>query len=161
MLRVSQLLLFLLLFVCLLACIFVFAISVQYDHEEMKLDSDYLFEMAKCDPKFSTIIMELSHEVARQAVIDAFNFLCTVNEPGRIQTHHLNTASYMVVFLLQHLLVRYLTKKMMNLMTTEGFILNCNKIPYTYLRSYLDNQTHFSLKEAITRHHSALRATIR
>ena len=126
----------------------------------MKLDCDYLFEMAKRDPYFSTIMMKLSHQDTRQAVIDAFNFLCTANEPGT-QDYHLNTASYMVIFLLQHLLVRHLTKKMMNLMTTEGFILNCNKIPYTYLRNYLDTQTHFSLKEAITRHHSTLRATIR
>lgn len=138
-----------------------FSPCLQYDHKEMVIDSIYIFDLAMHDPHFSNTIAEISHRDARQAVIHAFNFLCKANGPEKSQAYHLNTTGYMVIFLLQHLLVRLLTKKMMNLMTTEGFILNCNKIPYTYLENYLDNQTHFSLKEAITNYHRALTATIR
>lgn len=128
----------------------------------MKIDSNYIFELAKHnDPHFSNAIAELSHEGARKAVINAFNFLCKANIPDKSQAYHLNTEGYLVIFLLQHLLVRLLTKRMMNLMTTEGFILNHNKIPLTYLENYLENQTHFSLKEAITNYYAALKATIR
>ena len=96
-----------------------------------------------------------------QAVTEAFNLLHSApghqGEGGQLD---LTPEGCLVVSLLQQVLVRLLTKRLMNLMTTEAVVLNRNKIPYTYLEHYLSNQAHFSLKEAIKNYHGAFKATI-
>ena len=123
------------------------------------MDSYHVLQLAKHDPNFNDVTQGLTHKEAKQAVIDAFNFLYTASDPKEeeFQTNLNTKAGFLVLFLLQHLLVRLLTKKLMNLMTTEALILNCDKIPSTYLENYLENQSHFSLKKAITNFHIALK----
>jgi hypothetical protein len=128
----------------------------------MEMDGNHVFNLAMYDAHFNDTIEDLTHSKAKQAVIDAFEFLYTADGPNKEGWRaYLSTEGYLVVFLLQHLLVRFLTKKIMNLMTTEALILNCSKVPYTYLENYLENQSHFSLKEAITNCHASLKATIK
>ena len=55
----------------------------------------------------------------------------------------------LVVQLLQQWLVRHLTKRMMQLMTSEAFTEHRSKIPSSYLENYLACQAHFSLKNLI------------
>ena len=124
------------------------------------MDSYHVFDLAMCE--FSDDIQELRVEDAKQAIIDAFEFLYTSRGPDKEGWQaYLNNRGYLVVFLLQHLLVRLFTKTIMNLMTTEALILNCSKIPQNYLENYLENQFHFSLKEAISSYHAALKATVK
>ena len=59
--------------------------------------------------------------------------------------------------LLQQWLVRYLCKRLMQLMTSEAFILYQNVLPSSYLENYLAFQSHFSLKELILKYHHALK----
>ena len=128
----------------------------------MEMDSSHIFSLAMCDSRFEGILKKLTHEDVKQAVIDAFDFLYIAHSPDEEEWQaYLSTRGCMVIFLLQHLFVRLLTKKLMNLMTAEALILNCDKIPSTYLENYLENQSHFSLKEAITSYHTALEATIK
>lgn len=125
------------------------------------MDTAHVFNLIVCDPKFEGLLQNLTHQEAMQAVAEAFNLLHSAPAPqeegGQLD---LTPEGCMVVSLLQQILVRLLTKKLMNLMTTEAIILNRNKIPYSYLDNYLSNQAHFSLKEAITNYHTALKATI-
>lgn len=124
------------------------------------MDSNHVFNLAKYD--FNDVIRDLTHRDAKQAVIDAFKFLYTSHGPDKEGWQaYLSKKGYMVVFLLQHLLVRLFTKRLMNLMTTEALIMNCSKIPSSYLENYLENQSHFSLKETISSYHSTLKATIK
>ena len=62
----------------------------------------------------------------------------------------------LVLALLQQWLVRYLCKRLMQLMTSEAFILNRNVLPSSYLENYISFQTHFSLKKLILKYHQAL-----
>ena len=125
------------------------------------MDTAHVFSLIRCDPKFEGLLQNLTHQEAMQAVSEAFNLLHTAPGPqeegGQLD---LTPEGCMVVSLLQQVLVRMLTKKLMNLMTTEAVILNRNKIPYSYLENYLSKQAHFSLKEAIANYHRALQATI-
>ena len=96
------------------------------------------------------------------AVTEAFNLLHVAPGPQEEEGQlDLTPEGCMVVSLLQQVLVRLLTKRLMNLMTTEAVVLNRNKIPYSYLEHYLRNQAHFSLKEAITNYHNAHKVTMR
>lgn len=141
-------------------CSFIVDCFLQYLHQEMEMDSNHVFNLAMY--QFNNVISDLTHEDAKQAVIDAFDFLYTAHGPDREGWQaYLSNKGYMAVFLLQHLLVRFLTKAVMNLMTTEALIMNCSKIPYTYLKNYLENQYHFSLKDVISSHHVAVKATIK
>lgn len=131
---------------------------MQYCPQEMEKDSKYIFDLAtKTDLHFNQIKQSLTHSGAKNAVIAAFNFLYTSNGPNKEGWQaYLNSTGYLVISLLQHLLVRLLTKKMMNLMMTEALILKCSKIPYTYLENYLESQFHFCFKEVIANYHKAL-----
>ena len=129
--------------------------------DELRMDTAHIFNLIMCDPKYEGLLQTLTHHDAMQAVTEALNLLHVAPGPheegGQLD---LTPEGCMVVSLLQQLLVRLLTKRMMNLMTTEAVILNRNKVPYSYLEHYLSNQAHFSLKEAITNYHNALKATI-
>ena len=61
-----------------------------------------------------------------------------------------------MVVVLQQWLVRHLTKRMMQLMTSEAFTEHRSKIPSSYLENYLAFQTHFSLNNLIRKYLSGL-----
>lgn len=137
------------------------SLCTQYPMYELKQDAAHVFSLIVCDPKFEGLLQNLTHQDAMQAVAEAFNLLHTASGPHEEGGHlDLTPEGCMVVSILQQVLVRLLTKRLMNLMTTEAVILNRNKIPYTYLEHYLSNQAHFSLKEVIRNYHGAVRATI-
>ena len=46
-------------------------------------------------------------------------------------------------------LVQFLVKKVIQLLTPEGLVINHLKIPQNFVYSYLKTQEHFSLKELI------------
>ena len=72
-------------------------------------------------------------------------------------TTQLSPKGCLVVALLQQWLVRYLCKRLMQLMTSEAFILYQNTLPSSYLENYISFQAHFSLKELILKYHQALK----
>lgn len=118
------------------------------------MDAEHIINLIASDPKYLSLLQNLTHLKAIQAVTEAFNLLYSAPGPNEKGTHlDLTPEGCMVVSLLQQLLVRLLTKKLMNLMTTEAVILNRNKIPYSYMEIYLSCHSHFSLKEAISNLH--------
>lgn len=137
-------------------------LSLQYPMSEQMSDAAHVLYLISNDPKFDGLLQNLTHVDAMQAVAEGFNLLYSAPAPD----HHdegaqldLTPEGCMVIALLQQMLVQLLTKRLMNLMTTEAVILNRNKIPYPYLEHYLNNQAHFSLKETINNYHGALKAT--
>ncbi len=140
-----------------------YIIYLQYCFGEMEIDAERVFSIIGSDSKFEGILDNLTQQDAHYAVVEAFNVLLTANEPS-FKSQELTTLSSgacMVVSLLQQLLVRLFTKRLMLLMTTEAVILNRNKIPSTYMENYLCYQAHFSLKKNITNCHSALKNTLK
>ena len=59
--------------------------------------------------------------------------------------------------LLQQWLVRYLCKRLMQLMTSEAFILYRNVLPSSYLENYISFQAHFSLQKLILKYYLDLK----
>lgn len=59
------------------------------------------------------------------------------------------TDSCLVISVLQQWLVRYLCKRLMQLMTPEALAIHHHHIPTSYCVNYLLHQVHFSLKELI------------
>ena len=134
---------------------------LQYPLHELRMDTQHVFSLIVCDPEFEGLLKTLTHQEAMNAVVEAINLLYTAPGPqeegGQLD---LTPEGCMVVSFLQQVLIRLLTKRLMQLMTTEAIILHRNKIPFSYLGNYLGNQAHFSLKEAVTNYHAALKATI-
>ncbi len=166
--RYSEILLQMLvcLYMCVLLnlqsnCINIF--YLQYCFGEMEIDAECVFNIVGSDSKFEGILHNLTQQDAHCAVVEAFNILLTASEPTSKSPEltTLTSGACMVISLLQQLLVRIFTKRLMLLMTTEAVILNRNKIPSTYLENYLCYQAHFSLKKNITNFHSALKNTIK
>ena len=113
-----------------------------------------MFDIVARDTEFNGLLQNMKIREAGKAVVEAFNVLHSDTQlKGQV---NLTSMGCLVVSLLQQLLVRLLTKKLMNLMTAEAVILHRNKIPHSYLRNYLNCQVHFSLKEVITKYHTAL-----
>ncbi len=129
----------------------------------MEIDAECVFSIIECDSIFESVLHNLTQRNAHYAVVEAFNVLLTAREPSFMSQDltTLTSGACMVVSLLQQLLVRLFTKRLMLLMTTEAVILNRNKIPSTYMENYLCYQTHFSLKKNIISCHSALKNTLK
>ncbi len=136
--------------------------ALQYPKSEMEMDAAHVFNLIVPNPKFEGLLRNLRHSEAMQAVTDAFNLLHSAPgsqvKGGRLD---LPPSGCMVIALLQQVLVRLFTKKLINLMTTEAIILNRNTVPHSYLEHYLANQAHFDLKEVIDNYHTAFKATIK
>jgi hypothetical protein len=81
------------------------------------------------------------------AVHRAINALHSKKEKQRISPQ-----GCLVVQVLLQWLVRYLIKRMMQLMTVEGFVEHSHGIPLSYLKIYLAHQAHFSLKNLIQKY---------
>ncbi len=129
----------------------------------MEIDAEHVFSVIRSDSKLEGVLHNLTQRDTHYAVVEAFNVLLTASEPSSKSQDlaALNSGACIVVSLLQQLLVRLFTKRLMMLMTTEAVILNRKKIPPTYLENYLCYQAHFSLKKIITNCHSALKNTLK
>lgn len=126
------------------------------------MDSEHVFHLIKCDAKFEGLLKNFTHQDAALAVIEAFNLLHTAPGPKKDGRYlDLTPDGCMVVSLIQQLLIRLLTRRLMNLMSAEAIVLNRNKIPYSYLKNYLRDQAHFSLKKTVRGYHVALTETLR
>ena len=55
--------------------------SLQYTVDELRLDTDSLFELVLSDPEFEGLLPNLSHYGAMQAVAEAMNVLHTAPAP--------------------------------------------------------------------------------
>ena len=105
---------------------------------------------------FEGLVSNLRHRKATLLVSEAMNTLDALRKPQDCEQHHLSSDVCMVIAVLQQWLVRYLCKKLMQLMTPEALILHRNKIPSSYLTHYLKHQSHFSLKQLISNQYNTL-----
>lgn len=118
-----------------------------------------VFDLVLQDPKFKGLMQDFNHQIAAQAIPEAFNVLHSDVAPD--QGGHLDVSpeGCLMIALLQQWLVRHLCKRLMQLMTSEALILHRNKIPFSYMKNYLNFQTHFSLEYLIETYHEASQST--
>lgn len=114
---------------------------------ELKKDTDHVFSLIGKNHK----IDGMTHEDVMQAIMNTFNSL--YSEDGFFYQRK----NSMVISIMHQLLVQILIKRLINLMTAEAVIFNNkNKMDF-YMEHYLCEQTHFSLREVITKLYRALK----
>ena len=118
-----------------------------------------MFELVLQDPKFKGLMQDMTHNTAALAIPEAINVLCKVVAPDQEEYMDITPQGCLVIALLQQWLVRFLTKRLMQLMTPEAVILHRNKIPFSYLKNYLNFHTHFSLSNLVKSYHQAVEST--
>ena len=64
--------------------------------------------------------------------------------------------SCLVIAVMVQWLVRYVTKRCMQLLTPEALAINAKYLPQTFVKDYFQFQEHFSLKELIKNHYQML-----
>ena len=62
----------------------------------------------------------------------------------------------LVAGILQQWLINYLCKRLLQLMTPEALVTNHKKLPNHYINHYLNQQSHFCLKDAVVGYHGNL-----
>ena len=62
--------------------------------------------------------------------------------------------SCLVIAVVVQWLVRYVTKRMMHLLTPEALIVNSQQIPRPLMKEYFEFQEHFNLKNLFMNHHA-------
>ena len=122
------------------------------------MDAEGVFSLVLNDPEFAAHVEQLTNYDAVQGVSEAMNVLHEVPAPGDTSNQYdISVEACLAITVLEQWLVRYLCKRLMQLMTSEALILHRRKIPSSYLESYLSFDVHFSLKELINKHYEALR----
>ena len=129
--------------------------------EELQEDAANISRIIRVDAKLNVddLFNSLTHENVKEAVTEAFNFLYSLPGQGEGDEMFIKPESCMVIIFIQQMLVLFLTKRLMQLMTTEAIIIHHKQFPPFYLEQYLGSQAHFSLKETITTYNGALTKT--
>ena len=139
------------------------AAGTQFSGVAKKIDS--------CDhTTLSQWVLEALDVVYKGIVPPNINVLEHENDVSITKTLGASVEACMVIALIAQWLVRFMCKKLMQLMTPEAailkrkyatnlyyivcivYVLCCRSIPTSYLKIYLNFQCHFSLKELITKH---------
>ncbi len=118
---------------------------------DLQRDVPALFEIVEQDPEFKEIMSEMDEDEAEASVDEALEVLHCFPGPeenmGSCSTH---TDSCLVIAVLQQWLVRYLCRRLMQVMTPEALAIHQLRIPNSYCVNYLMHQYHFSLKDLIS-----------
>lgn len=110
----------------------------------LKTDScDDIFKFVHALPTLKNILSQDTNIAG--AVGEALDTL--YHPTGQLTDIYEDTGLVITVFM--QWLVQFLVKKVIQLLTPEGLVINHLKIPQNFVYSYLKSQEHFSLKEVI------------
>ncbi len=127
---------------------------VQYSDDEVRADTAEVMEIIMLDSEFSGQVLRLMSmesktevtQVIHNAVKDALDLL---HYAKTLDVPSTSANACMVISMLTHWLVRYLCKRVMQLMTSEALCMHHRRIPASFIQSYLNHQHHFSLRELL------------
>ncbi len=134
---------------------------MQYSEEEARADTAEVMESIMLDSEFSGQVLRLMSMVSKtgatqlihSAVKDALDIL---HYAKTLDIASISANACMVISMLTHWLVRYLCKRVMQLMTSEALCMHHRKIPASFIQAYLNHQHHFSLKELLESQYKTL-----
>ena len=121
---------------------------MQFSRDEFCLDVESVFEVVLQQPTFLGLIHYLDYNAADQAIQEA-----TIVLHSRVKKENVSPEGCLIIALLQQWLVRHLCKRLMQLMTSEALILHRNKIPFSYIKNYINFHTHFSLQNTMEKYY--------
>ena len=125
-------------------------IMLQSTVEELELDCQHIKSIVCSDSEFEGLLNTKDVSMI-DAVFEAFKVLHEAPTPT---SDHFkwgtSPQACMVVAILIQWLIRYLCKRLMQIMTPEALTVHIKKIATSYIKNYLQFQHHFSLKKLIT-----------
>ncbi len=120
------------------------------------MDMQGLFEVVERNGTLKDILPGMSQRVALQGINEA---LQTIHgHSSSDDSSALSTPACLVISLLHQYIVRYLCKRLIQLMTPEALVSNQKKLPLSYIENYLLNQEHFNLKDLLVKCYSLAEA---
>ena len=122
----------------------------QCSDEEMQLDAREVMELILRDSEFAGQFLRMSTESSStetiyMAAIEALEALYTIRSIDEVPREVSPNACLMISVMTQWL-IRYLCKRLLQLMTSEALCVHHRRIPTSYIQAYLNHQHHFSLK---------------
>ena len=125
-----------------------FCSKLQYSVAELQSDADQLFDAILTeDHEFNQAFTHIQHGNALAVVDEALHVLFHPKEKDA--PIEVNVNACLVISLLLQWLVRYLCRRLIQLLTPEALAVHLLKIPIVYVQSYLKLQEHFSLKNLL------------
>lgn len=116
--------------------------------EELELDCKHVLNFICADSVFDGLMH--TEVPVDDAVSEAFRMLNTPDSEQRSLRQGMSPHACMVVSILVQWFVRYLCKRLIQVMTPEALTIHRGKIASTYITNYLQFQVHFSLKTLIS-----------
>ncbi len=121
--------------------------------KELKEEADHIFQVVDGDRDFNNIVTHLSKDDIIPIVGEALHVLHYSAGPKDPEPpSEIHVDSCMVLAVLLQWLVRYMSKKILQLLTPEALVVHCKEIPSPYLKHYLQVQEHFSLRGLVEKH---------
>ncbi len=129
----------------------------QLSEVELAADAKHVVGIVQEVPHFMDIISKLQPQDIPPLLDEALHVLHRSPGPDdRDSPADVYTDSCMVFSLLLQWLISYMSRRLLQLMTPEAFIVNSRHIPIPYREMYLQFQEHFSVKELIVRQREKL-----
>ena len=121
------------------------------------MDADSIFNvLSQVEALQELDARDYAHEDIAYGIEKAFELLYNTD-----YNQDLESDGFLIIQIIEQILIRYVIKKMMQLMTPEGIVLNNEIIPQSYIVNYLKFQTHFSLKDTISNHYLTYKYSVR
>ena len=117
----------------------------------MQSDASELFDaILKEDHEFSQVVAEIQPGNVLAVVDEALHVLFHGPHPNEKDTPiEIYVDACFVISLMLQWLVRYLCRRLIQLLTPEALAVHLHKIPKVYVQGYLKSQEHFSLKNLV------------
>ena len=129
----------------------LFCFKLQYSVEDLQSDASELFDaILNEDHELNQVVTQIQPENVLAVVDGALHVLFHGPHPDEKDTPiEIYVDECFMISLLQQWLVRYLCRRLIQLLTPEALAVHLQKIPKVYVHSYLKLQEHFSLKNLV------------
>ncbi len=137
----------------------MWSFCTQCGDEEFEADVESVFEIVLLNPEFKGVLLNTGLSTAADAIQDAVKILHSDISVTKETSLYVSSEGCLIISLLQQWLIRYLTKRLMQLMKFEDVIIYKDEIPTSYLKNYLNFQEHFSLCTLMESYYDAVELT--
>ena len=118
--------------------------------KELKVEADHIFQVVSNEKEFRNIVSNLDKDDIIPVIGEALHALHYGTGPDdHERPSEIHADSCMVIAVLLQWLIRYMSCRILQLMTPEALIVHCKQIPNPYLKHYLQVQEHFSLRRLV------------
>ena len=118
---------------------------LQHQPVDVRNDSEELIAMLSQDEDYKSTLSSMNdvdiERCVRTAMEDIHDPHC---EPVSVEKN-----SRLVIALISQWLVRYLARRVLQLLTPEGLLKYHSRMPHSYISVFLDCEQHFSLKAVV------------